>query len=84
MLVEPRRLAGLAGSEEILLDKGVEVAIEHSIDIPHLQVGAMVFDQPIRMQDVRPDLVSPGDVFLALGILFEPLRTLLFLDLIET
>lgn len=83
MPVEPRRLPGLAGGEEILLDEGVEVAIEHGVDIPHLQVRTMVFDQPIRMQDVRPDLVSPGNVFLALGILFELLRALLFLDLIE-
>src|SRR5215813_13981519 len=66
----PRRLPELAGGEEILLDERVEVAIEYGFDVPHFQVGAMVFDQPIRMQDIRPDLVSPGDIFLALRILF--------------
>jgi hypothetical protein len=35
--------------QKILLDEGVEVAVEDCVDIPHLQISAMVFDQPVGM-----------------------------------
>ena len=42
--VERQQPSELAGGEEILLDEGVKVAIEHGVDIPHFNIGAMVFD----------------------------------------
>ena len=63
--------------------KGVEVAIEHGVDIPHLQVGAMVFDQPIRMQDVRPDLGVPRRYLSCLENIVRASPSASLLDLIE-
>src|SRR6266511_1996255 len=77
------RPARLAGGEEVLFDEGVELAIEHGVDIPHLHIGAMILDQAVWMQDVRADLMAPGDVFLGLRILFEFLRPLLLLQLVD-
>jgi hypothetical protein len=48
----PKGAMRSAIGQQILLDERVEVAVEHGLDIPHLQVCAMIFDQPIRMQNV--------------------------------
>src|SRR5919109_4542010 len=75
--------APLAGGEKVLFDEGGELPIEHGVDIAHFHIGAMILDQAVGMQDVRADLMAPGDVFLGLRILLEFLRPFLLLQLIE-
>src|SRR5690606_33823171 len=80
----PRRSVLLVGVlQEIRLDEGVEIAVQNGLDIAGLVLGPEVLHQLIGLQDVAPDLVSPGD--LSLGRL-EPrlLRSALrLLDLVQ-
>ena len=50
--------------EQISLDKRVEVAVEDPVRITDFQLGAMVLDDAVRMQDVGTDLVSEGVIAL--------------------
>ena len=61
----------------------VQIAVENCIDIALLDTRAVVLDQAIWLQNVRPDLAAPLDSllgFLKLGLL---LTLLLHLALIE-
>ena len=49
----------LLPEQQIRLDKGIEVAVEHRIDVADLVIGAMVLDQPVGLEDVGADLAAP-------------------------
>src|SRR5438132_10047332 len=42
--------------------EAIEVAIEHIAGARRCHAGPQIFDQLIRLQDVRADLVAPADV----------------------
>ena len=49
---------------QVCLDKFINIAIHHSIDIAGLVVGAVVFHAAI-IEDIRADLASPFNFLLA-------------------
>ncbi len=49
-----------------------DITVQNALGVAHIHVRAMVFDVLVGMQNVRTDLISPGDITLAvfLGIQF--------------
>src|SRR5580692_5630679 len=43
-------------------DEGLQVAIDHAVDVANFHLGAVIFDQPIRLQSVGADLRAEVDV----------------------
>src|SRR5438445_12665049 len=37
----------------------VQVAVEHRLDVAHLETGAMVLDEGVRMEHIAADLAAP-------------------------
>jgi hypothetical protein len=48
--------AAFSAQAQVAADKGVEVAVEHLIDVADFNAGAEVFCHAIRLQDVAADL----------------------------
>ena len=68
---------------EVRLDELVEVAVHHPLHVADLQLGAVVVDHGVRLEDVGADLVAPGVVGLG-GLDLGPRRLLLLqLPLVE-
>jgi hypothetical protein len=44
------------------VNKGLQIAINHPIDVAHFGFGAVVLDQAVRLQNIRPDLRSEIDI----------------------
>src|SRR5262249_31107504 len=65
---------------QVRLDERIDRAIEYSVRISDFNSGAMVLDHSIRLQDVGPDLATPGNIFL---VLRELLKLFTFLLLFE-
>src|SRR5215470_12504150 len=53
-LVSPR--------QQIRPDKRPQVPIQHAVDIAHLHLGAVILDQPVRMQHIRTYLRAEIDI----------------------
>src|SRR3712207_4928717 len=47
---------------QVGVDKGVDVAVQHAVDVRRLLARAVVFHQLVRVEDVGPDLGPPLDV----------------------
>src|SRR5918996_197690 len=58
------------------LDERPDVAVEDTVDVPDLHAGAVVLDQPVRVEDVRADLGAELDVAAFASQVLDPLRTL--------
>src|ERR671918_1833040 len=58
------------------LDQRPEVPVEDPVDVPDLQAGAMILDQPVRVEDVRADLGAELDVATFPSQVLDPLLTL--------
>src|SRR5690348_1672652 len=52
----PRRRWSLGRSVQVGASEAVEIAIEDPVRIAHLEVGAMVLDHRVGMQDIGPNL----------------------------
>src|SRR6266566_7310955 len=76
--------AGLYGdapagaSQQEGADKGIEIAVEDAVDIAHLEFGAMVLHQAVRLQGVRANLAAETDF--QLGLVELPRGLLPLLD----
>src|SRR5678809_184404 len=57
--------------QEISLDKGIEVTIQHSVHVADLHLRAVILDHLIRLQDVAPDLAAEADLFFHTSDLLE-------------
>src|SRR5262249_4110514 len=62
---------------QIALDEDLDVAVEHTVDVADLFLGAVVLHHLIGVQDVAADLTAEVDVFLDAADLVE-LRLVLF------
>ena len=63
---------------KISIDKWIQISVHHSSDIPGLYLGTMVFDHAVRVEHIRTNLATPGN----LGLLTADFIQLLafFLD----
>ena len=52
-------------------DQHVQVAVEHAVGVPDLDFRPLVFDQPIGMKNVGPDLAAKINIELGLFQLFR-------------
>src|SRR5262245_29111215 len=62
--------------EQKRADEGIEVAVEHAVDVPDLHTRAVVLDHPVGLQHVGADLAAEVDLHL-LAFLRLPLLLLL-------
>ena len=51
-------------THQIGLDKFVDIAIKHAVDIADFKLGAVVLDHLIGLQNIGANLAAPGDLFL--------------------
>ncbi len=51
-----RRTPAIAAHAQVGTDKGLQIAINHSVHVADFSFGAVVFDEPIGLQDVGADL----------------------------
>ena len=51
---------------QIGINKHVYIPVHYPIQITHIQVCPVVLDHPVRVEDIRSYLASPGDFFLIL------------------
>lgn len=51
-----------AARQQIGANKGLQIAVEHAIDIADFDFGAMILDQAVRLQDIGANLRSELDV----------------------
>src|ERR671918_2754675 len=56
-----RPAAGRLG-QEVGLDQAVEIPVEDTLGVPHLDVCAVILDELVRMEDVAPDLAPEAGV----------------------
>jgi hypothetical protein len=68
---------------QIGADKGVQVTIHDAVHVSYLEFRAMVFDQAVRLHDIRPDLTAKGNVQLALVKLIGVRLALLDFQIVE-
>ena len=45
---------------QVTVDEGVEVAVEDTLDVSHLDVGAKILHHLIRLHHIAADLAAPG------------------------
>src|SRR5712691_6521323 len=68
---------------QIRFHESTEIAIEDARRVAHFVAGAEVFDELVRLEDVRADLRAEGDVLLLPLQLLLLLLPFLDLDLVE-
>ena len=66
-----------ASPVKVGIDEGLQVAVEHTLDVPHLHVGAEVLGHLIRLEDVGADLATPSGFTLFAPDLVEVVEALL-------
>lgn len=47
--------------EEVVVDEGVNGTVQNRVHIAGLRIGAMVLDQSVWLEGIRPDLGTEGD-----------------------
>ncbi len=50
--------------QQVRLDELVQVPVQHCVHVAHLEIGAVILDQAVGLEDIGADLASPGDVLL--------------------
>src|SRR5713226_7991090 len=48
--------------QEVAADEGINVPVEDAIHVAHLELGAVVLDQAIRLENVRANLAAEADL----------------------
>lgn len=51
-----RRTPAVAAHAEVGADKGLQIAVNHPVHIADFSLGAVIFNEPIGLQDVGADL----------------------------
>jgi hypothetical protein len=60
---QPRlRLLFSAAHLQIGADEGLQISVDYSIHVADFHLGSVVFDQTIRLQDIRANLGAEVDV----------------------
>src|SRR5690349_9334355 len=52
-----RNASASAGQQESA-DERIEIAVQHAVNVPHLELGAVIFDQAVRLQSVSANLTA--------------------------
>src|SRR5918996_3609630 len=58
----PLRPAAGRPGQEVGLDQAVEIPVEDTLGIPHLDVRTVILDELVRMEDVAPDLAPEASI----------------------
>ena len=53
----------LSSRHQIGLNKVINVAIQDAADVSHFQIGPMILNHLVGMENIGADLASPSDVF---------------------
>ena len=77
----PRRCA--AELLQVRFDERIDVAVHHALHVGNLELGAVVVDHRVRLEDVAADLAAEAHVGLRRVQLRLLLRLLVRLELIE-
>ena len=56
-----RSASCLALGQQPPIDEGVDPAVQHVVDIAHIQVDAVILDHLVGMHDIGSDLAAPGE-----------------------
>src|SRR5438270_8747438 len=62
LFLRPSSLLLSTPRQKICPNEGLQISVEHAIDVSDLSLGTVILDHAVRLQDVRTNLRSEFDV----------------------